>query len=77
MERPLPQHRATVLARRSRNPGRSATRLAGSADVFAPPRPVARSINFITAHDGFTLADLVAYTAKRNAANGEANRDGH
>jgi glycogen operon protein len=53
-----------------------ATRLAGSADIFTPPRPVARSINFVTAHDGFTLADLVAFTAKRNAANGEDNRDG-
>jgi glycogen operon protein len=56
--------------------GDLATRFAGSADVFAAPRPVSRSINFVTAHDGFTLADLVAYTAKHNAANGEANRDG-
>lgn len=56
--------------------GELATRLAGSADVFAAPRPVSRSVNFITAHDGFTLADLVAYTAKRNHANGEDNRDG-
>ena len=56
--------------------GDMATRFAGSADVFAPPRPVARSVNFITAHDGFTLADLVSYTAKHNAANGEGNRDG-
>ena len=56
--------------------GDLATRFAGSADVFAPPRPVSRSVNFVTAHDGFTLADLVAYTAKRNAANGEDNRDG-
>jgi glycogen operon protein len=56
--------------------GELATRLAGSADIFASPRPVSRSVNFITAHDGFTLADLVAYTTKGNAANGEANRDG-
>ena len=35
-----------------------------------------RSINFITAHDGFTLTDLVSYTAKHNAANGENNNDG-
>ena len=34
------------------------------------------SINFITAHDGFTLADLVAYNEKHNDANGEGNRDG-
>ena len=56
--------------------GELATRFAGSADIFAAPRPISRSINFITAHDGFTLADLVAYTTKRNAANGEVNRDG-
>jgi glycogen debranching enzyme GlgX/4-alpha-glucanotransferase len=57
--------------------GALATRFAGSADVLAPRhRPLTRSVNFVTAHDGFTLADLVAYTAKRNAANGEANRDG-
>jgi glycogen operon protein len=55
--------------------GELATVLAGSADVFAG-RPVTRSINFITAHDGFTLADLVSYTQKHNAANGERNHDG-
>ncbi len=58
-----------------------ATRLSGSADLFGysdPPlmRGLAASINFITAHDGFTLADLVAYDHKHNAANGEQNRDG-
>ena len=52
-----------------------ATRLAGSSDVFAGPKT--RSVNFIAAHDGFTLADLVAHEAKHNAANGEHNRDGH
>lgn len=58
-----------------------ATRLAGSADLFGhsdPPLmrgPVA-SVNFVTAHDGFTLADLVAYEHKHNEANGEGNRDG-
>jgi glycogen operon protein len=57
--------------------GDFATRLAGSADVFAARhRPLTRSINFVTAHDGFTLADLVAYTDRRNHANGEGNRDG-
>jgi glycogen operon protein len=56
--------------------GALATRLAGSADLFGPTRRPSRGINFATAHDGFTLADLVAYTAKRNAANGEDNRDG-
>ena len=40
-------------------------------------RPTTRSVNFIAAHDGFTLADLVAYERKHNEANGEHNRDGH
>jgi glycogen operon protein len=54
-----------------------ATRIAGSADVFAQRRrPPSRSINFVAAHDGFTLADLTAYATKHNAANGEDNRDG-
>ncbi len=57
--------------------GELATRFAGSADVFAPrSRPPSRSVNFVTAHDGFTLADLVTYAAKHNEANGEDNRDG-
>jgi glycogen operon protein len=53
-----------------------ATRLAGSADVFATHRGPLASINFVTAHDGFTLADLTAYNSKHNEANGEDNRDG-
>ncbi len=54
-----------------------ATRLAGSADIFAGRhRPPSRSINFVAAHDGFTLADLVSYANKHNEANGEGNRDG-
>ena len=48
---------------------------AGSADVFAQ-RPLSRGINFVVAHDGFSLADLVSYATKHNAANGEHNRDG-
>ena len=56
--------------------GALATRLAGSRDMFASKRRPSRSVNFITAHDGFTLADLVAYAGKHNLANGEANRDG-
>ncbi|MCB9948319.1 MAG: glycogen debranching protein GlgX [Rhodospirillaceae bacterium] len=53
------------------------SRLAGSADIFDHQgrRPWA-SINFITAHDGFTLRDLVSYNGKHNEANGEDNRDG-
>jgi glycogen operon protein len=50
-----------------------AARLTGSADLFR--RPTA-SVNFITAHDGFTLRDLVSYDAKHNEANAEGNRDG-
>ena len=58
--------------------GTLATRLAGSSDVFARAgQPVGRSVNFIAAHDGMTLADIVAYERKHNAANGEQNRDGH
>ncbi len=57
--------------------GEVATRFAGSADVFGwRRRPLTRSINFVTAHDGFTLADLVSYVEKHNEANGEGNRDG-
>ncbi|HET6608248.1 MAG TPA: glycogen debranching protein GlgX [Rhodopila sp.] len=55
--------------------GEFTTRFAGSTDIF-PHRPLTRSINFVTAHDGFTLADLVAYETKHNTANGEGNRDG-
>jgi glycogen operon protein len=54
-----------------------ATRMAGSADMFnhRGRRPWA-SVNFVTAHDGFTLNDLVSYNDKHNDANGEENRDG-
>lgn len=54
-----------------------ATRLAGSSDLYDHSgRAPTASVNFITAHDGFTMADLVAYERKRNMANGEFNRDG-
>jgi isoamylase len=54
-----------------------ASRFTGSSDLYAPTgrRPYA-SINFITAHDGFTLRDLVSYNEKHNEANGENNQDG-
>lgn len=57
--------------------GELASRLTGSSDLYKSDgrRPVA-SINFITAHDGFTLRDLVSYAHKHNDANGEQNRDG-
>jgi len=51
-------------------------RLGGSADVFGDRSPSA-SVNFVTAHDGFTMQDLVSYDHKHNEANGEGNRDGH
>ena len=54
-----------------------ASRLTGSSELFEHGgRHVRSSINFVTAHDGFTLADLVSYNEKHNAANGEDNRDG-
>jgi isoamylase len=57
--------------------GAFASRLSGSADLYeSDGRDPMASINFITAHDGFTLADLVAYNDKHNEANLEDNRDG-
>ena len=54
-----------------------ATRLSGSADLYETTRrQPSASINFVTAHDGFTLQDLVSYEQKHNASNGEDNRDG-
>ncbi|NQX12384.1 glycogen debranching protein GlgX [Microbacteriaceae bacterium VKM Ac-2855] len=57
--------------------GTTAQRILGSPDVYEGDRrsPLA-SVNFVTAHDGFTLADLTAYSRKHNAANGEDNNDG-
>ena len=57
--------------------GPLATRLAGSSDLYQPSgRKPYHSINFVTSHDGFTLADLVSYEQKHNLENGEDNRDG-
>ncbi|HEX9122027.1 MAG TPA: glycogen debranching protein GlgX [Actinomycetota bacterium] len=54
-----------------------ASRLSGSADIYqGSGRRTYASINFVTAHDGFTLDDLVSYEQKHNEANGEGNRDG-
>ena len=54
-----------------------ATRLCGSADLYrGGGRAPFHSVNFVTSHDGFTLADLVSYNEKHNDANGEGNRDG-
>tara|TARA_Y100000815_G_scaffold274481_1_gene308719 strand:+ start:11398 stop:13485 length:2088 start_codon:yes stop_codon:yes gene_type:complete len=63
------------------DPGRApdlADRLTGSALQFDHSgRPATSSVNFVSAHDGFTLADVVSYNSKHNEANGEDNRDGH
>jgi len=54
-----------------------ATRLAGSSDIFDHDgRDATSSVNFVTAHDGFTMRDTVTYDLKHNEANGERNRDG-
>lgn len=55
--------------------GAFASSICGSQDLYYRESPT-RSINFVTAHDGFTLADLVSYNRKHNLANGEENRDG-
>jgi len=55
----------------------AALRILGSPDIYGhEEREAEQSVNFITCHDGFTLADLVAYNNKHNDANGEDNRDG-
>jgi glycogen operon protein len=53
--------------------GEFASRISGNSDIFSDPY---RSINFVTAHDGFTLRDLVSFSSKVNFNNGEDNRDG-
>jgi glycogen operon protein len=58
--------------------GEVATRISGSSDLFQSSGQMPQnSVNFITAHDGFTLHDLVCYDVKHNEANGEGNRDGN
>ncbi len=74
------QYRDTVRSLWRGDPGQVgdlATRLSGSSDLYQSDgrRPVA-SINFVTCHDGFTLADLVSYNHKHNEDNGEDNADG-
>ncbi|HLK46384.1 MAG TPA: hypothetical protein VKT18_10360, partial [Acidimicrobiales bacterium] len=57
--------------------GDFALRLTGSGDLYAPSRrPPTASINYVTSHDGFTLADLTSYDGKHNETNGEDNNDG-
>lgn len=56
--------------------GEFATRMCGSQDLYGKGRRPFHSINFVTAHDGFSLRDLVSYNGKHNDANGENNNDG-
>jgi glycogen operon protein len=82
MERPLPRHAARLLAaagaRRQGRLGDFAHRFTASSTQFAHHgRAPTASVNFVTAHDGFTLRDLVSYNERHNQANGENNRDGH
>lgn len=56
--------------------GEFATRICGSQDLYSYQRSPWNSINFVTAHDGFTLEDLVSYNVKHNLDNGENNQDG-
>ena len=79
VERPLPRRHVRAYVKGDDGTVDDFARnLLGSGDIFdrRGRRPWA-SINFITAHDGFTLADLYAYNEKHNEANGEDNRDGH
>ncbi|WP_423918017.1 glycogen debranching protein GlgX [Frigoribacterium sp. 2-23] len=56
--------------------GSFASKLSGSSNIYAHDRGPLAGVNFVTAHDGFTLNDLVSYDAKHNLSNGEDNRDG-
>ncbi len=56
--------------------GSFASKISGSSNIYAHDRGPLAGVNFITAHDGFTLADVVSYDAKHNLRNGEDNRDG-
>ena len=76
MERPLPRHRARLLRGEPSTLGEIVADH-GSSDLYehSGRKPIA-SVNFITAHDGFTLRDLVSYNEKHNEANGEGGADG-
>ena len=76
VERRLPRHDARLLAHPA-SVGQFAERLSGSSDLYeSDGRDPFASINFITAHDGFTLRDLVSYESKHNEDNLEDNQDG-
>ena len=78
VERQVPRHGPRLLARRAGRASASSPRASPAAPTCTRTTaagPIA-SINFVTAHDGFTLHDLVSYNDKHNEANGEDNRDG-
>ena len=78
VERQVPRRRCATSGAASAGLRELAYRLTGLAPTSTSGRPPARTrrINFVTAHDGFTLHDLVTYNEKHNEANGEDNRDG-
>ena len=78
VERQVPRRRAGLLARRRRSVKAIAERLCASQETFNHEgrRPWA-CVNFISAHDGFTMKDVVTYNEKHNDANGEDNNDGN
>ena len=77
VERSLSRHGPPLLARRRGHAARARDAARRQQRSLRPRRPQPHaSINFVTSHDGFTLADLVAYNEKHNEANGEENRDG-
>ena len=67
---------ARVTGQHREGVGKLTTAMAGSSNRFSDERGPLASVNFITAHDGFTLRDLVSYNVKHNLLNGELNRDG-
>ena len=77
MERPLPRRRAPFLARRAARSAANSRPASPARATSSPHAPsAAKSVNYVVAHDGFALADVVAYAHKHNEANGEDNRDG-
>ena len=77
VERQVPRRHARLLARAGERRASSRRASPARADLYqSDGRDPLASINFVTAHDGFTLADLVSYNEKHNEANGEDNRDG-
>jgi len=77
MERQIPRHGARFLARRGAGVGAGAAADGLRRFVQPPGRRAWACVNFVTAHDGFTLNDWASYNNKHNEANGENNKDGN